>query len=646
MFEEEATRVESLAVSCRACGSPLPDHARFCSDCGFRLAPAADEPREQAGDPLVGRLIGNRYRIEAVIGRGGMGVVYRVEHVRIGKSMAMKVLHGELARDRDVMRRFRREAETISKLDHPNTVQIFDFGTAEGLSFLVMELLDGRDLGTVIDAEGVISFGRACGIVAQVCDSVHQAHQRGIVHRDLKPENVCVLARADQPEFAKVLDFGLAKLRESRDEVGNGSVTRAGFLLGTPLYMAPEQIRSDNADERVDVYAVGAMLYKMVVGVPPFYAATPLAILTKHLTEIVVPPTVRSPQRNLPPEADAIILKALEKDPANRFQTMEEFATALRGALSQVDTPTPMPRPLQLPVHAAPAATRDEFERYERRLRTQSRLMGLVLVGLAAAGATLGYQAWARRPQPIATMESEPNDDPSHTNSINVGSGLDGRLGQRLSPEQGDVDLYRFNVARSGPHRVTVSALPNIDLGLELYEVGRAEPLFVVDSGGVGVAEGFPDVPLTEGQHFVRIHEVRELGGFPTENVSDMYRVEVTTSSGESTEPNDIEARAVQLDGASTHRGYFGWTGDIDTYCVAAHEAPLELGVRSDTAIDIVIESHLPGGVLRQTNEHGPGEPESLTIPPAEDARCFHVSAAESASVRGDFDVQYELTLR
>jgi serine/threonine-protein kinase len=216
--------VDARELKCPACGRVSGFDVRFCATCGFRFKQDDDgtegtrkrDTRDQA-DPLVGRTIADRYQIVELIGRGGMGVVYRVEHTRIAKAMAMKLLHGELARDKEVVRRFRREADAVSKLDHPNTVQVFDFGRAEGMTYLVMELLSGRDLGAVLAQEGTISFARMAHIAAQICASVQQAHDHGIVHRDLKPENVRLLKRRDDDDFVKVLDFGLAKLRDNEE---------------------------------------------------------------------------------------------------------------------------------------------------------------------------------------------------------------------------------------------------------------------------------------------------------------------------------------------------------------------------------------------------------------------------------------------
>ena len=317
---------------CPDCGRHNPLDAHFCAGCGRPRGPEAPADLGRVADPLVGRIVADRYKILSLLGRGGMGVVYRAEHVHIGKQMAMKLLHGELARNRDTMRRFRREAEAASRLNHPNTVQVFDFGSSEGMMYLVMELVDGEDLGDIIRREGTLPFARVARLCAQVCASLGEAHQAGIVHRDLKPENVMVSQPEGHEERAKVLDFGLAKLRDTN---ANMSVTRAGSIVGTPYYMSPEQIRGDPVDGRGDIYAIGAMIYKACTGEPPYVAATPMGVLTKHLTDELVPPSARS-QRHLPPEVDRIVGKALMKDARDRYGSVDDMRHDLLAYLASI----------------------------------------------------------------------------------------------------------------------------------------------------------------------------------------------------------------------------------------------------------------------------------------------------------------------
>ncbi|MBZ0120994.1 MAG: protein kinase, partial [Sandaracinaceae bacterium] len=358
---DDARTAEGL--ECPGCGRLNPDDARFCAGCGQRFGvPEITLGEDDGGaDPLLGRTIADRYRIEELLGRGGMGVVYRVEHVRIGKLMAMKLLHGALARDKDVVKRFKREAEAISKLDHPNTVQVFDFGQSEGMMYLVMEYLSGRDLGHVLKEDGALPFPRVARIAAQVAGSVSQAHERGIVHRDLKPENVMVLPEGPIEDYVKVLDFGLAKLREHED--AERSITRAGSILGTPYYMAPEHIRGEEVDARSDVYAMGALIYKAVTGVPPFWATTPVGVLTMHLTDDVVPPSERAPGREIPFECDRIVLKAMEKRASDRYPSMEALRADLLEYLDRVGEADGIESARLARVSRAPLETRSGRQR-------------------------------------------------------------------------------------------------------------------------------------------------------------------------------------------------------------------------------------------------------------------------------------------
>lgn len=657
-------------IACPACQRPVVErHARFCAGCGHRFAsPSIErfEERTAAADPLVGRTLADRYRIEEVIGRGGMGVVYRVEHVRIGKAMAMKLLHGDLARDRDVVRRFRREAETVSKLDHPNTVQIFDFGQAEGLTYLVMELLGGEDLGLILHTEGTLPFGRTAHIAAQVCSSVHQAHERGIVHRDLKPENIRILHDRDSPDFVKVLDFGLAKLRES-NELAGASITRHGLLVGTPYYMAPEQIRGERYDHRADIYAMGCMLYKAAVGVPPFWAPTPIGVLTKHVTEDPVPPTIRSPRRDLTPDVDRIVLRAMAKDPAARHASMKELRDELDAYLrahpewrsgtsrrsippepahanSQAMTqPAIVARHRGAPPRTVVAATRDEVERYERQLRRQSRIR-LALAGAFVLGAPGAFfVAWQRReaqPDRPLTNEREPNNQPGQENALAPNVAVEAYLGRRIDPTQGDVDVYAIEVP-PGVDAVAlrVTEIPNIDLVVELFAVGRSDPIVVLDAMPMGGPEAAPNLPLTAGRYLVRVHERREAGRHPTENVSDAYRISwtpTTRTDVDEREWNDTPAQAETLTldaaGSAERRGYIGWNGDRDTYCLDDVTHPLAVEVSEVAGLDLVLTSDVDG---RETtsNEGGRGEPEATLIAASRLPRriCVRISAAPGA---------------
>jgi serine/threonine-protein kinase len=274
---------------------------------------------------LVGRVLGDRYRVLSRLGQGGMGSIYLAEHVTLGKRMAVKVLRPEYSHDAELVDRFQHEARAASQIGQENIVEVFDFGhTPEGEAYFVMEALDGESLARILHRDGPMPLPRAVPIFLQICRALGAAHQRGIVHRDLKPENVFILRRTDGSDFVKVLDFGIAK--------GPGTpeakrLTRVGSIIGTPEYMSPEQASANVIDHRSDIYAFGVLAYETLTGRLPFDGDTPLATLMKHQTDPPLPPRRLRPE--LPPEVEQIVLRALVKRPEGRQQSMEELAGEL-----------------------------------------------------------------------------------------------------------------------------------------------------------------------------------------------------------------------------------------------------------------------------------------------------------------------------
>ena len=293
---------------------------------------------EQPGtDPLVGRLIGDRYQVLAPLGRGGMGAVYRVEHTMMKKELALKLLHPELSRLDEVAKRFEREAEAAARLDHPNIIGVTDFGrTADGQLFLVMELLNGPSLAQLIrpggEAGRPLGVQRSVAILRQVLRALDAAHARGIVHRDLKPDNIVLIERDGEPDFVKLLDFGIAKITSpSNDSSSKETLTQAGVVFGTPEYLSPEQAMGEEADGRADLYAAGVMLFEMLTGRRPFESASKVEILSKHLT--VPPPRMRdvAPDAGIPDALERVVERALAKKREERFASAAEFLSALDG---------------------------------------------------------------------------------------------------------------------------------------------------------------------------------------------------------------------------------------------------------------------------------------------------------------------------
>jgi serine/threonine-protein kinase len=277
------------------------------------------------GDPLVGRIVDGRYRIEEVLGEGGMGLVYRARHAVLGRQLAVKVLRPEFSRDHEVLARFRQEAQSASAVGNQHIIDIIDFGTLpDGSTYCVMEFLDGTPLSRVISTQAPLPPARVCAIAKQICDALGAAHGRDIVHRDLKPDNIHLIRRGQDTDFVKVLDFGIAK-------VGGASsrLTEAGKIFGTPHYMSPEQAVGGTVDHRTDIYALGVILYEMCTGRVPFDADSWMGVLSKHLHEQPTPPRQLPTPVDVPPELEAVILKCLAKDAGARYQTMAELGADL-----------------------------------------------------------------------------------------------------------------------------------------------------------------------------------------------------------------------------------------------------------------------------------------------------------------------------
>jgi serine/threonine protein kinase len=289
---------------------------------------------------LVNHVLADRYRLIKLIGEGGMGSVYQAEHITIGRKLAIKVLAPEYCDSPEVVARFLQEARTASMLHHEHIVDITDFGyTKQGLAFLTMEYLEGEDLATLLSREGRQPWARLRRIILQVCRALNAAHDKGIIHRDMKPDNCYRIKRGGNPDFIKILDFGIAKIIDGN--LGNREdkpkmATEAGTLLGTPEYMAPEIARDQKADARVDIYSLGVLMYEMLTGSVPFRGQTFMATVAMQMVDDPVPPRERAPDASIPVEVEAVVMKALRKDPAERYQSIRELAEAIIDADKQL----------------------------------------------------------------------------------------------------------------------------------------------------------------------------------------------------------------------------------------------------------------------------------------------------------------------
>ena len=278
----------------------------------------------QATDPLID----NRYRIQRLLGEGGMGAVYLAEHVGLGKQVAVKLLHADLANRDDVVKRFNREAQAAAAIRHKNIIEVFDVGVSgAGEPYLVMEYLEGEGLRDLMTRVGRIELAAACALMEPVLLALAAAHRQGIIHRDLKPENIFLSSRTDEPLVVKIIDFGISKIATAGPDRWR---TQTGFVLGTPTYMSPEQARgAANLDHRTDLYSVGTILFEMLTAELPFASENFNEFFAKLLTE--EPRSSRSVCPDLPAEVDLLLQKAIRKDADQRFQSAAEMLEALKG---------------------------------------------------------------------------------------------------------------------------------------------------------------------------------------------------------------------------------------------------------------------------------------------------------------------------
>jgi serine/threonine protein kinase len=311
---------------CGKCHREAPDGALFCSFCGGSIKPAT--AAGEAVDPLIGQTVAQKYFIHQLLGHGGMGDVYKATHLTLDRPVVLKLLKKLFHSDPSLVQRFHREARASSRLNHPNSITIIDFGqTDDGTLFMAMEYLSGKSLERIVAEEHPLAESRVIHIVAQILAALGEAHSLGIIHRDLKPANVMIEPRRDEPDFVKVLDFGIAKLNEPGS--GGAGLTQAGIVCGTPGYMSPEQVRGEDLDPRSDIYAVGVILYEMLTGVLPFESDTPMGLVTKHLVEDPPPISVRRPGTVVSPELEGLIMRALARDREQRFASSDEMRAAL-----------------------------------------------------------------------------------------------------------------------------------------------------------------------------------------------------------------------------------------------------------------------------------------------------------------------------
>ena len=349
------TTAEHIAVVkvCPQCGSEYDTADRFCPKDGAPLRPKV------SGDPMIGRVIADRYLILARLGEGGMGRVYVAEHVKMNRQCAIKVMSATLMNDAESTTRFAREASNAARILHPNVAAVFDYGEADRTVYLVMEYVDGESLSSLLAREGALDPRRAIDIGRQIADGLTAAHELGIVHRDLKPDNVIIATKRDGREIAKVVDFGIAKAVSDSPQ---DALTRSGLVIGTPEYMSPEQLLGDPVDARADIYALGCMLYQMLTGLQPFDADTREQMIRRRLTE--PPPHVQAARPAIPRRLDTMIAHMLARSPNERLASAAEVSAGLDPALALAgwDSSTVARGPVIRSPRAAPTVIRESVD--------------------------------------------------------------------------------------------------------------------------------------------------------------------------------------------------------------------------------------------------------------------------------------------
>ncbi len=303
---------------------------------------AEKEVPSWSADPLIGKVIDGRYRIEDVLGTGGVGVVYRAEHLKLQRRVAIKVLHEKLGNIDELRRRFEREGQALSALSHPNVVSVNDYGISDGMPYLVMELLTGRTLADLIDDDGPPEIELAMEIQRQILRGLAFAHEKGIVHRDLKAANVFLQALPDAPHHVKILDFGLAKIFTTEQGEADPTLTKSGTILGTPAYMSPEQATGSSVDVRADVYSAGVLFYEILTGRYPYEAPTRAEMLRAHLLEPMPDAEAARAGLILTPELRAFLEKSMQKERQDRFDNAGVMLEALDALPSPPATFNPL----------------------------------------------------------------------------------------------------------------------------------------------------------------------------------------------------------------------------------------------------------------------------------------------------------------
>ncbi len=569
------------SISCPRCNAVLPAETNFCPKCGYdvRGRSGADETFRGI---VVGKVIDGRYRLLEKLGEGGMGSVFKVEHTRMGKVMALKVLRSDLAPHPSVLARFRTEARVVSKLSHPNTISVFDFGELEGGGlFIAMEYVQGSDLFRLLEKEGALPERRVAQAAVQVLHSLAEAHEAGIVHRDIKPGNVMVTRTRLGEDWVKVVDFGIAKLAveaqaQAQADKGKGqkNITGVAEFVGTPNYCSPEQARGEEPDPRSDLYSLGAMLFELVAGSGPYEGPTPMAVVSKHISDPV--PSLRAKVPSVSEAFDLAVQKALSKRPADRFQNADEMRRALE---SIAGAPVRLEASPRVPVTGGYSiASREDWDSFEKSLRRGLWVRNaLGPLGVLLAMGAVAWFGWKKVSAPKVEMpvttEVEINDDVSRANLIALDTDVTGSMGEPHKAGKSDEDMFRVEVPNDGELWVSLSGVQDLNLVLEIIDADRQarheESPFthaMVDDGRLGESELLGPYPAHAGRYYLRVSErpaydEADQTRPPRERANTPYTLKVHAFAGsdlDELEPNDTPSTAQAITFAKPLMGHAG----------------------------------------------------------------------------------------
>lgn len=388
MLEQQGDTLDTLPQAegiktCPECGLELVGENAVCAcdsslPSRFQSAPAKD--------PFIGTILNGTYQIQEVVGRGGMGSVYRARDILMERTVAIKMLHAHLVQDQASIQRFQQEARAASAINHPNVITAYDFGISESNQpYLIMDFLQGKSLSATIDESNGLEYSRAIHIFAQTCDALHVAHSKGVIHRDLKPSNIMIVQNRDDNDFVKIVDFGIAKLLPHSGKQSQ-NLTQTGELFGSPLYMSPEQFLGKTLDERTDIYAMGCVMYEALIGRPPFSGEHVLETMHKHINEPPAKFNLARPDLKIPAKLETIVMRALEKHPDARFQSMAELRDAILLTIDGAKDTRTLGARLQS-IRSQLKRARKKNEKWLRR----GQFAGLGLLGLLAISGGVIY---------------------------------------------------------------------------------------------------------------------------------------------------------------------------------------------------------------------------------------------------------------